>query len=67
MALQLAYFRDQGELALTYESAAVRLFNEGRTETIRCVCVCVCVCVCERERERERVCVCVCMSNTDQL
>ncbi len=36
MALQLAYFRDQGELALTYESAAVRLFNEGRTETIRC-------------------------------
>ena len=37
MALQLAYFRDQGELALTYESAAVRLFNEGRTETIRSV------------------------------
>lgn len=37
MALQLAYFRDQGHLALTYESAAVRLFNEGRTETIRSV------------------------------
>ena len=35
MALQLAYFRDQGRLDLTYESAAVRLFNEGRTETIR--------------------------------
>ncbi len=27
----------QGALHLTYESAAVRLFNEGRTETIRSV------------------------------
>jgi len=35
MALQLAYFRDQGVFALTYESASTRLFNEGRTETIR--------------------------------
>jgi len=39
MALQLAYFRDQGFLSLTYEAAAVRLFNEGRTETIRSVSV----------------------------
>jgi len=37
MALQIAYFRDQGHLDLTYESAATRLFNEGRTETIRSV------------------------------
>jgi len=37
LALQLAYYRDQGTLHLTYESAAVRLFNEGRTETIRSV------------------------------
>jgi len=37
LALQLAYYRDQGALHLTYESAAVRLFNEGRTETIRAV------------------------------
>mmetsp|Transcript_4768 Transcript_4768/g.11175 ORF Transcript_4768/g.11175 Transcript_4768/m.11175 type:complete len:838 (-) Transcript_4768:226-2739(-) len=37
LALQIAYFRDQGALHLTYESAAVRLFNEGRTETIRSV------------------------------
>ena len=28
MALQLAYFRDQGGFALTYESASTRLFNE---------------------------------------
>mmetsp|Transcript_50100 Transcript_50100/g.120014 ORF Transcript_50100/g.120014 Transcript_50100/m.120014 type:complete len:828 (+) Transcript_50100:73-2556(+) len=35
MALQLAWMRDQGKLSLTYEAAAVRLFNEGRTETIR--------------------------------
>lgn len=37
LALQVAYKRDMGELALTYESAAVRIFNEGRTETIRSV------------------------------
>eukprot|EP00293_Proteomonas_sulcata_P010653 CAMPEP_0184299254 /NCGR_PEP_ID=MMETSP1049-20130417/9893_1 /TAXON_ID=77928 /ORGANISM="Proteomonas sulcata, Strain CCMP704" /LENGTH=657 /DNA_ID=CAMNT_0026609627 /DNA_START=128 /DNA_END=2101 /DNA_ORIENTATION=+ len=37
LALQLAYYRDQGSLALTYEAAATRLFNEGRTETIRSV------------------------------
>mmetsp|Transcript_5605 Transcript_5605/g.10883 ORF Transcript_5605/g.10883 Transcript_5605/m.10883 type:complete len:824 (-) Transcript_5605:763-3234(-) len=35
MALQLAWQRDQGRFSLTYEAAAVRLFNEGRTETIR--------------------------------
>jgi len=37
LALQVAYKRDMGELELTYESAAVRIFNEGRTETIRSV------------------------------
>lgn len=35
MCLQLAWYRDQGKFSLTYEAAAVRLFNEGRTETIR--------------------------------
>jgi len=35
MCLQLAWKRDQGKTCLTYEAAAVRLFNEGRTETIR--------------------------------
>eukprot|EP00960_Hanusia_phi_P057787 763663-Hanusia_phi.AAC.5 len=39
VALQIAYYRDRGSLALTYEAAAVRLFNEGRTETIRSVSV----------------------------
>ena len=39
LALQIAYTRDMGELALTYESAAVRIFNEGRTETIRSVSI----------------------------
>mmetsp|Transcript_45820 Transcript_45820/g.115389 ORF Transcript_45820/g.115389 Transcript_45820/m.115389 type:complete len:799 (+) Transcript_45820:296-2692(+) len=35
MALQLAFFRDQGRFALTYESSLTRLYREGRTETIR--------------------------------
>ena len=35
MALQLAYYRDQKSLELTYESAMTRLFLDGRTETIR--------------------------------
>ena len=35
MALQLAYFRDQGRFDLTYESSMTRLYAEGRTETIR--------------------------------
>jgi carnitine O-palmitoyltransferase 1 len=37
IALQVAYKRDIGEIPLTYEAAAVRMFNEGRTETIRSV------------------------------
>jgi hypothetical protein len=37
MALQLAYHRDQASFAQTYESCSVRLFREGRTETIRTV------------------------------
>jgi carnitine O-palmitoyltransferase 1 len=37
MALQLAYFRDQGRFDLTYESSMTRLFRNGRTETIRTV------------------------------
>ena len=35
MALQLAYFRDIGQLNLTYESSMTRLYREGRTETVR--------------------------------
>lgn len=35
MAIQLAYFRDQGKFVQTYESAMARLWSEGRTETIR--------------------------------
>lgn len=35
MALQLAYYRDAGQFALTYESSMTRLFREGRTETVR--------------------------------
>merc|ERR1712146_236972 len=35
MALQLAYFRDQGHHTQTYESGMARLYKEGRTETIR--------------------------------
>jgi carnitine O-palmitoyltransferase 1 len=35
MAMQLAYFRDAGRFAATYESSMTRLFFHGRTETIR--------------------------------
>lgn len=35
MALQLAYFRDQGKFSLTYEASMTRLYREGRTETVR--------------------------------
>lgn len=35
MALQLAYYRDAGRVACTYESSMTRLFLEGRTETVR--------------------------------
>eukprot|EP01012_Entosiphon_sulcatum_P004510 TRINITY_DN1179_c0_g1_i1.p1 TRINITY_DN1179_c0_g1~~TRINITY_DN1179_c0_g1_i1.p1 ORF type:complete len:817 (-),score=131.69 TRINITY_DN1179_c0_g1_i1:16-2466(-) len=35
MALQLAYYRDQGQFVQTYESAMTRLYRSGRTETIR--------------------------------
>jgi carnitine O-palmitoyltransferase 1 len=35
MALQMAWFRDQGFFTQTYESGMARLFREGRTETIR--------------------------------
>jgi carnitine O-palmitoyltransferase 1 len=35
LALQLAYFRDQGRFDLTYESAMTRIYRAGRTETIR--------------------------------
>ncbi|KAI6650908.1 Carnitine O-palmitoyltransferase 1, liver isoform isoform X2 [Oopsacas minuta] len=37
MALQLAYYKDQKEFTLTYESALTRLFKHGRTDTIRSV------------------------------
>ncbi len=35
MALQLAFFYDIGAFDFTYQPAMVRLFREGRTETIR--------------------------------
>lgn len=36
MAIQLAYYLDSdGEFTMTYESATTRLFQEGRTGTIR--------------------------------
>ncbi|CUI12386.1 carnitine O-palmitoyltransferase, putative, partial [Bodo saltans] len=35
VALQLAYFRNQGKFVQTYESAMARLYVDGRTETIR--------------------------------
>jgi carnitine O-palmitoyltransferase 1 len=35
MSLQLAYFRDIGQINLTYESSMTRLYREGRTETVR--------------------------------
>ncbi|KAI6170302.1 Carn-acyltransf domain-containing protein [Aphelenchoides besseyi] len=37
MALQLTYFKDQGEFTATYEAAAARFFKNTRTETIRSV------------------------------
>ena len=39
MALQLAYYRDQGHFDATYESSMTRLFLQGRTETVRPVTV----------------------------
>uniref|UniRef100_A0A7E4V0A4 Carn_acyltransf domain-containing protein n=1 Tax=Panagrellus redivivus TaxID=6233 RepID=A0A7E4V0A4_PANRE len=35
MAIQMAYFEDQGRFDLTYEPAVMRLFKDGRTETVR--------------------------------
>ncbi|TKR69876.1 hypothetical protein L596_021969 [Steinernema carpocapsae] len=35
MALQMAYYKDQGKFELTYEPAVMRLFKDGRTETVR--------------------------------
>ncbi|ORC92354.1 choline/carnitine O-acyltransferase [Trypanosoma theileri] len=37
MAMQLAYFRDQGHFDQTYEAASLRMYRKGRTETIRTV------------------------------
>ncbi|XP_077869072.1 carnitine O-palmitoyltransferase 1, liver isoform-like [Saccoglossus kowalevskii] len=37
LALQLAYYRETGHFALTYESSMTRLFLHGRTETVRSV------------------------------
>jgi len=35
MVLQLAWFKTRGEFTATYETALTRMFNKGRTETIR--------------------------------
>uniref|UniRef100_A0AC35TWF4 Carn_acyltransf domain-containing protein n=1 Tax=Rhabditophanes sp. KR3021 TaxID=114890 RepID=A0AC35TWF4_9BILA len=37
MAIQLAYFKDQGQFTLTYEAASTRFFQNARTETLRTV------------------------------
>ncbi|KJE92824.1 carnitine O-acyltransferase, variant [Capsaspora owczarzaki ATCC 30864] len=35
LALQLAYFKNQGKFTQTYESSMTRLYLKGRTETVR--------------------------------
>ncbi|KAG8935954.1 hypothetical protein FRC02_005429 [Tulasnella sp. 418] len=35
MALQLAWYKDQGSMTATYETASTRLFAHGRTDVIR--------------------------------
>ncbi|GJE88614.1 choline/carnitine O-acyltransferase [Phanerochaete sordida] len=35
MAMQLAWYRTRGSFTATYETALTRLFNHGRTETVR--------------------------------
>lgn len=35
MALQLAYFRENGKFTLTYEASMTRFYLQGRTETVR--------------------------------
>ncbi|XP_033124232.1 carnitine O-palmitoyltransferase 1, liver isoform-like [Anneissia japonica] len=35
IALQLAYYKDAGKFALTYEASMTRLYRMGRTETVR--------------------------------
>lgn len=35
MALQLAWYKTRQEFTATYETALTRMFNRGRTETIR--------------------------------
>ncbi|WKY10583.1 hypothetical protein Q1695_002723 [Nippostrongylus brasiliensis] len=35
MAIQMAYYKDQGKFELTYEPAVMRLYRDGRTETVR--------------------------------
>ncbi|PIO66075.1 Choline/Carnitine O-acyltransferase [Teladorsagia circumcincta] len=35
MAIQMAYYKDQGKFELTYEPTVMRLYREGRTETVR--------------------------------
>lgn len=35
LALQLAYFKDSGSFAQTYEATTTRLYLNGRTETVR--------------------------------
>lgn len=33
--LQLAWYRTTGEFTATYETVLTRMFNKGRTETVR--------------------------------
>lgn len=44
-ALQLAYFRDQGKFAQTYEASMTRLYRYGHTprplQSVHCCAVCV--------------------------
>lgn len=35
MAIQLAWYKTQGEFTATYETVLTRMFKHGRTETLR--------------------------------
>jgi carnitine O-palmitoyltransferase 1 len=35
MAIQLAFYREHKQFCLTYEASMMRLFRDGRTETVR--------------------------------
>ncbi|CCD67073.1 Choline/carnitine acyltransferase domain-containing protein [Caenorhabditis elegans] len=46
MAIQLAYFEDQGKFTQTYETGSIRFYANSRTETVRPVTSASCKLVC---------------------